>query len=975
MGRGPAHPAALRGRPPAQPGVALPGVSPTGAQGWIRSEWGTSENNRRAKFYRLTALGRTQLAREQEQWELFAGAVHGILHAHLTGPGARGGDRHGTGFARPKRLHAARPAARRRASASWTTRCASTWQMEARRLEREGLPPEEASAGAGALRRCGAIQGADPGGPGDPSRGGRDAGREVRPQDAGQEPGVHAVAVLTLALGIGANTAIYTVVEAVLLEPLPFRDPGQLTLLFTRNDEQNQEKYMVSPMDFDDWRHMNATFESMAAYWPTTGTVLELDGGPTRVRLVYTTEDFFDVMARPRTGGPDLLSGRRSGLDAGGHPQPAASGSVASAPTRRSSGGHHARRRPHRGDRRPARGAHVPGRRGHVDQHDVADADPEPRRALDERRGSSEGEHRHRRGPRRHDRARRAHRAGEPGVEPRVDRHRGAPPGRDGRRHADGAPGPPQRDGPGAPHRLRQRRQSPPVPLRGARPRDRRAHAFGAGRGRLVRQLLTESLVLSGVGAVVGLGLAWLGLRGLLAIAPVTLPREGDIGLDGTVLLVVAGVSLLTGVLFGLAPIGRLLGPTCARPITDGARTTGSASEAPAPERLRRGAVRHGPDARGGSGPARPVLREPPRGRHRLPAGRLLTAELDVATSVAETDTAVIDFYDQFERGIAHCPAWSPWATRPRCRWVSNSTTRSRFRWPTRVPAGGGAAGFPAPGGARLLRHDAHARGGGQGLHDGDRLDAPGAVIVNEAFVRRFLPDDDPLGERFVDLGYRFGPLGALNKSEWEIVGVVKDMKYDGLRAEVPPAIYFSGLQSSIKRRTHLRALHRRPAAAPGRAAGARRDPADAGAHQRAHPRRRRGGGAVTGSFQHAAPVLFGALALVLASVGVYGVLAYAVAQRTGEVGIRMALGADRGDVRTMVLGDGMSSWAWGWPWGWSPPSPSPGPVQPALRGQPAGPGGDGSVVLVLLAVGFRASLIPAWRATRVDPVVAMRGE
>jgi hypothetical protein len=173
-------------------------------------------------------------------------------------------------------------------------------EMEASRLMREGVPPEEASRLARV--RFGGVERF------------KEQAREARGtrivEDGMQDvryglrmlfksPVFSLVAVLTLALGIGANTAIYTVVEAVLLDPLPFRDPGRLTLLFTRNDEQHQERYMVSPMDFDDWRNMNATFASMAAYWPTTGTLLEVDGGPTRVRIVYTTEDFFEVMGAP----------------------------------------------------------------------------------------------------------------------------------------------------------------------------------------------------------------------------------------------------------------------------------------------------------------------------------------------------------------------------------------------------------------------------------------------------------------------------------------------------------------------------------------------------------------------------------------------------------------------------------------------------------------------------------------------------
>ena len=96
-----------------------------------------------------------------------------------------------------------------------------------------------------------------------------------------KNPVFSAVAILTLALGIGANTAIYTVVEAVLLEPLPFDEPDELTLLWTKNEELNQDKGGVSPMDFDDWRTMNATFESMAAFATGVGagTVTEVRCG------------------------------------------------------------------------------------------------------------------------------------------------------------------------------------------------------------------------------------------------------------------------------------------------------------------------------------------------------------------------------------------------------------------------------------------------------------------------------------------------------------------------------------------------------------------------------------------------------------------------------------------------------------------------------------------------------------------------
>ena len=102
-----------------------------------------------------------------------------------------------------------------------------------------------------------------------------------------KNPVFSAVAIFTLALGIGANTAIYTVVEAVLLEPLPFEEPEELVLLWTENQDLDQHKYFASPWDFYDWRNMNATFESLVALWPSTGTITEVGGDPTRVRVAY----------------------------------------------------------------------------------------------------------------------------------------------------------------------------------------------------------------------------------------------------------------------------------------------------------------------------------------------------------------------------------------------------------------------------------------------------------------------------------------------------------------------------------------------------------------------------------------------------------------------------------------------------------------------------------------------------------------
>jgi predicted permease len=360
-------------------------------------------------------------------------------------------------------------------------------------------------------------------------------------------------------------------------------------------------------------------------------------------------------------------------------------------------------------------------------------------------------------------------------------------------------------------------------------------------------------------------------------------------------------------------------------------------------------------------------------------AGGVLTAELDVATSVAETDTAVIDLCDRLERRLTALPgvvAVGDASTLPLGEQLAYSQP---FQMADReFPAEVEPRAFlrpVAPGFFAAMRTPVVA---GRAFDDRDRLDAPGAAIVNEAFVRRFLPDADPLGERFVHLGYRFGPLGALNKSEWEIVGVVRDVKYEGLREEVLPAIYFSGLQSSIKRRT---LVVRYAGGSAATLTNALRDQVTAIQPTLALTNVRTLDDVVSAArsrdrFSTLLLVLFGTLALLLASVGVYGVLAYAVAQRTGELGIRMALGADRRAVRGMVLGDGMKLVAVGLALGLVAALALAGVLSSQLFGvSPRDPAVIGLVLLVLLGVGFLASLVPAWRATRVDPVVAMRGQ
>jgi predicted permease len=802
-----------------------------------------------------------------------------------------------------------------------------------------------------------------------------------------KNPVFSGVAVLTLALGIGAITAIYTVVEAVLLEPLPFDDPDELTILWTRNEDLGQDKYMVSPLDFGDWRTMNATFESMAAFWPSTGTVTEAEGDPTRVRIVYTTENFFDMLgATPlhgrvfhpddgpgspsvvllsegfwmrRFGGDPSVVGRSITLEGGNsqsgpidvigvvrqeHTYPAGTDVYLNMTWPMTIQSRQARwmsavGRLAEGGSLDAARADLVGVAGRIEQ-----ASPETNRGWtvtmarlqDELVGDT--------------RTALLVLLGATGLILLIACANVA-------------------------NLLLSRSES--------RGREIAVRvAFGAGRGRLVRQLVTESLILAVAGAAAGLALAWYGMRGLLDLAPVTLPRSEAIGLDGTVLAAVALACVLTGVLFGLAPILRLLRTEVHDSIRDGARSTAG----PARRRVQSVfVIAQFAMAMMLVVGAGLLLRSFDNIRAVDPGFSpegVLAVELDVPVSIASTNQEVIDFYEELERRIAELPGVAA---------VGDATT---------LPLGEQLDYLlPVPFIDREIATELDPRAylrpvspgyfeamrtpivGGRDFTTQDRVGEPGVVVVNETLARMFFPGEDPLGQKIGDMRTCFGPLGCVHIAgaitESEIVGVVEDMKYDGLRVGAVPALYFSGLQSSVKRRTIT--VRSSGAVAP-LLAGIRGELAQmnpslaltnirtmddvvAGAQSRER-------------FSALLLSLFGAVALILASVGVYGVLSQAVAQRRGEVGIRMALGADSDRVRRMVLGDGLRLVAIGLGVGTIGAVALSGLLSSQLFGvNPRDPSVYVPVVLTLLAVGLLASFMPAWRATRVDPVIAMRDD
>jgi putative ABC transport system permease protein len=851
-------------------------------------------------------------------------------------------------------------------------------EMEARRLEAMGMPEDEA-------RRVARIHF---GGEERYTEQTREARATRIVEDGMQDikyglrmlaknPVFTAVAVTTLALGIGANTAIYTVIQKVLLDPLPFRNPGELVALYSENRTEGQVRGMTSPMDFDDWRNQNHTFQSMAAYWPTAGTVTENDGNPTRVQLLYTTEDFFDVLGASPLMGRTFTPEDGPGSSAvaimsygfwqrrfGGDPSVVGNTVTLDGAPMEIVGILRGEQTfpldadlwvnmtwPMQIQSRFARWMSAIGRLQSADGMEAARADLTTlgSRIAEENPRTNEGWSI--RAEFLHDEL-----VGDTGSALWV------------LLAATGLV------------LLIACANVANLLLSRSEVRAREIAvraAFGAGRWRLARQLLTESLLLSGAGALVGLGLGWVGLRGLLAVAPVTLPWEESITLDGTVLMVVMGVSVVTGVLFGLAPIARLVGSDVHTAVRDGGRTTGSASRHRVQNVFVVGQLALALMVVTGAGllvRSFDNLRAVDTG---LSSSGILTMELDLPTSVAPNDTAVIEFYAQFRDRLAGLSGVELVGDAASLPLATDYDYRQPFQMDAELPPDRENRAYLRPVGPGFFEALRTPVVEGRVFDERDALGSAGVAVVNEAFARRFFPDGSPVGSSFRDMNYRFGPLGALNILDAEIVGVVKDLRYAGIREEAQPAAYFSGLQSSLRRRTILLRTSVPPAtllpsvrreleALSGRVALTHvQTMDDVVAAARSRDR-----------FSTLLFTLFGLVALTLAAVGVYGVLAYAVAQRTNEVGIRMALGADRGAVRAMILTDGARLVGVGLALGLVGTITLSGLMATQLYDvNPRDPGVLAAVSTMLLAVGLLASFIPAWRATLVDPVTAMRGE
>jgi predicted permease len=439
--------------------------------------------------------------------------------------------------------------------------------------------------------------------------------------------------------------------------------------------------------------------------------------------------------------------------------------------------------------------------------------------------------------------------------------------------------------------------------------------ALGAGRGRLIRQLLVESLLLAGVGGVAGVGLAMPIDRTLLSFLPVnTIPMTLSGSPDWTVLGFTALVSLLTGVLFGLAPAVQATRPELAPTLKDQASNVLGGTAVALRKGLVIAQVALSLLLLVGAGLFVQSLNNLKELKPGFEVNNLLTFQVEPTLNGAKP-AQVRSYYRKLLDRLRSLPGatcaslavmplldgneWDQWVT------IEGYTARADERPDPHMQ-------FTSPGFFETLQIPI-ARG--RDFTARDETGAPKVGIVNAKFVKRYFGQSDPIG-RHIGMGNDPG-----TKTDIEIVGVVGDTKYEDMRTPVPEEVYLPYNQQpfSLGLNVYLRTRGN-----PGdmfttvRQAVRQVDP-NVPVYDMRTLNEQVDHSLVTERLMALLSAVFGGLATVLAAMGLYGVMAYAVARRTREIGIRMALGAQRSSVVWLVMREVLLLAARGWRSDWVP--------------------------------------------------------
>ncbi len=805
-----------------------------------------------------------------------------------------------------------------------------------------------------------------------------------------KSPAFTAVALITLGLGIGANTAIFSIVNAVLLKPLPFPEPEKL-LYMTSASERNGvvQNFASSYPDFLDWRATAKSFSGMASYHQDNFTLTGSEQ-PLHVAGVTVAGNFFSIL------GTKPLLGRGFTLE---EEKPGARVVVLS---------HDLWQSAFHGDR------NIVGRSITLDKQSYTvvgvmpagfsfplDAEPpklwrtlaidsetkdpknQPAATSPEQRGSHFLQVVGRLKPDVPlDQAREEMNVIARGLAAQYP---------DTNKNFPSVALMPELEhlvGKTRPRMIillisvgvvlliaclnvanlllvRASKRNREIALRAA---------LGAKRVRVVRQMLTESVVLALGGAIIGIPIAMWSLDAFIALNGQSVRRIQDAGLDGNVLLFTAGLALLTSVVFGLVPALRTSSPNLTEFLKEGRGTTASGSH----QRLR-GAL---------------VVLETAGGLVLLVVAglllrsfhRLLSVDpglnprnvLTLTFDLPETkynDQQQMDFYTQLLSRVRTLPGVvSAGAVTPLPLSGNNAMISFQVEGhpvpKSEEPATDietVSAGFFKTMNIPLLR--------GRDFTERDDSKAPGVVIVNEMFARKYFPNEDPLGKHITPGASNGGP-----SQPREIIAVVGNVKARSLDADDVATYYIPSTQLNFG----SMAVCLRTSVDPHSITSAVRNvvssmDSDLPLYDIKTMEEYLSASVATQRFNAMLLEAFAGLALLLTGIGLYGVIAYAVAQRTHEIGVRMTLGASRSQVIQMVLKSGLQLTGIG---------VAAGVVLSLIAARfatsfsnllfgvkPTDAVTFAAVIGMVAAVALLACYIPAYRAAKVDPMIALRYE
>ncbi len=502
--------------------------------------------------------------------------------------------------------------------------------------------------------------------------------------------------------------------------------------------------------------------------------------------------------------------------------------------------------------------------------------------------------------------------------------------------------------------------------------------ALGATRERLLKQLLTESVLVSLAGGAVGLLLAYAGVRALVAMEIGNLPRSDEIGIDATVMIFTLAVSVLAGILFGLAPAIHTATPNLQGALKEGGRGTTADRGSHA---LRRSLVvtevALALTLLTGAGLLLKSFARLQKVDPGFDPANLLTFNLSLPQSKYPSDTAQLAFFEQALPAIARVPgvmnAGGTTVMPFSGSWSTGSFEIEGYQPPENQPGPWGDIRFVSPQFFETLKIPLLR---GRYLTDEDRVGTRPVAVIDQEFVRRYYPKDNPIGKRFT-----FGPPDGVTdttQNEWiEVVGVVGHTAHEGLDADPRIQLYLPYRQATAPFMTVAVRTNGNPERYVNLVRNAIRSvDQDQPIAQVSNMEEMMSRSVGQRRLSMMLLSLFSGIALVLASIGIYGVMSYSVTQRSRELGVRIALGADRKDVLGLVLRQGMRLALIGIGVGLAAALVLTRLIESQLYDVAAtDPATFVLVAAVLAATALVANLIPAIRAMRMDPAVVLREE